>query len=332
MPLTYTIRCLADPRKITRHYYVLEPFLPKDFESLGCKQYSETMKKMFEECKEFILNERLLGGLKIFNMLHKCIAENTEKLKGKNIIFISGLSKTTLYDKVEVMDYSRRIGVDPTSQLNILAEELGKQAIDSGISLERLIFFPISPFIFPFQITENKISLVYKEEMEKINNFFVEKKRQGFGDLEKIIGETKLGLNNYQFNISLYETAKAKSAYLYEDVSEIKGESFDLAYCTRFNRLLLQNAMKFFVKRIDLRKGKFIDLYVTKTSYQHRIFEKIALEEGFELYDLFDFQKGEDEKKYALDSELDYGCLRRFKKRVRNLYGDEKRESRENLL
>ncbi len=277
-------QAIGDTRSL---YIVLEPLLDKiDFKRLKInkKRISSLESKLNEAIKE-AKNPYLKGRLKKYCLNNKEIKNNLNKLKKYDpIIFITGVScKPARYGNIP-----RKIAIDPEADEFFLTDKILERVQQIPEAYENILFWPVSPVMWPFIVRNNKIEHPLPKIIKKINREQEKKGSTTFGALSKSL-ESRYNKTNYKFYESLFDYKKALNYLIdwspqlnelfkkYEKIERVEKEIRDISY---LNNILMSFALGNIIKLLEPHK---VYGYFMETSYCNKIFSLIHKSHNIEI-------------------------------------------------
>ncbi len=272
-------RILADPQKVARVLYVLEPFLNvEDYTFKSSAREDISLEELFQYAKEsYTDNDRIVNGVIPYRKLHKNIAGNLNRLEEKTVFFITGVS-------VDQTREGKVIGYDPFSIRNSLTDEILRILKDNEHKFhyekpfEDLVFFPMSPFFTPFYYENGELIHCFEDLIEQENKELWENGNQLLGLTRKRSEEIDPKEGLWQFNPLLYDACLAiKSMEPWEDQTYDQFTKW-VRDSTWFNQHITAVAYANIAKAIGL-EGE-VDIYASKTGTSRKILELAAKYNG----------------------------------------------------
>lgn len=294
-----TNRILSDPRKIGRHYFVIEPLLP---EKIKFSYNDSKNQDLLSTAKEYSENKRMTGGVKIYRDLHERIRDELERLRERRVLFVNGICRDRSGEK---------IGYDLYSTRNRSSDHL------MDIVDEDWLVIPVAPFFSPCEVKEDMITHSYIDMIKTLNE---KSKTKGLGQVSKIRGETGMKLGFYQFDESMYNTDQALQQIDRPDDYDPEKFKKEIGDYVNFNKHLLASMYANIADMIPIEQE--VEVHATKSSYAYQV---LRLATGYSRSLQMSNWSAYEELEFP--SETDATVIRRLKKRIDNITGknDKKR-------
>lgn len=299
-----TNRILSDPRKIGRHHFVIEPFLPDDV------RFSYNDKKNQELLQNAVMyggNRRMTGGVRIYRELHERVRDELDRLRSRRVLFVNGICRDRSGEK---------IGYDLYSTRNRSSDYL----ID--IVDEDWVIIPVAPFFSPTELKKDTIVHSYVDKIQELN---ARSKTKGLGEAVKTKGETGMKFGFYQFDESMYDTGQALQQIERPDDHDLSTFKEEIRGYVNLNKHLLAMMYANIADMIPIKDE--VEVHATKSSYAYQV---IRLAEGYSSYLKMSNWSAYEELEFP--SETDPTVLRRLKRRLQNITGKNDKKRLRDLL
>jgi hypothetical protein len=304
MPYVDADKTLSDPAKVGRHFYLLEPFLPKDFDLARGNKSAKRLDQILKWSRDFSKNVHITAPLASYRILHKHFCRRLPELKDKYVIFMTGESADLSQSRPKWVCYDIfaerfRLSELQLRIINNLDKEYYKEKGKHAEKLEDIVLFPIAPFAFPAKVARDEKSHLYlkypfpdifedvNRELEnkggkKVNPHYLEKhlheapfpRQDAQTVLEDYPDQFLLDCfeefgkkGNYKFSTLLYSSKGCKRVFIDKKVmslEEQRSKEIKFEHFTFFNSQLLGLAYSAIFDKLGKKE---IDVFAKQTSY-----------------------------------------------------------------
>lgn len=253
----------------------------------------------FEIIKELVnkkINTRFRNTWENYYEYQNKVLENIHKVQGKEVIFLD-MENQCLSD-----DFGKRIRLcyDDFSTKTEVSSEIIKVYQQYPRKLREIVedikWLRISPFLFPFQIQENKIINPFKKEAKTIEQIMNSKGKRGFGDQIRNLYDIRRE-ENYKFSQGAFSFQEFRNIVnttgsldsLVQEHNENKhyskkidrNEYLELSKAAMaINRDLLVQKFSYIIKELGLKE---INSYMIEKAIGKKIIQQVSKETGIPI-------------------------------------------------